>query len=556
MQILGPAIQDLMTPSIQHEARNYRRAATTNDAVAILSETTINRAIEAVEHVVEKDLANRIFARCWRGVYAICDNYMETRDREDLREVIKEELRADDQLRDQVRAELFYCGKFRRDARKNLYGQDIQNELRREFKTAVVNHYYEWHAESIRSELRDADHAKEYVDRVLPGLFQDGRVSQEWVRANMSDAWVRRYARASAPSPPAYYRDIGTYTSDGSIPRSSAPATGRSAGPSRGQKLAFGVDNDDDRHEERCHCRSAKSPHLTYDNAGLSSSPHKEEVRQPGVPLLWSPSKSGCPMTKSHPLADREHHPEHLQGLGELRDGVLGYPLRKPTTMDSDWKRRALPRPHVEDAHGARASNVLVPEATTPSGTKRTRSDDDEERPEERRPAKSPRFNLNRSGLTPADRRHASASPFSTQSSETLLEGRAQTNSLEIRKTDVLAHAVHRPVQSQTLPLSPRDGVPGLPPRKPLLIHQCKKWQARQRRFEEETARTRERGGHRRASNSPSTLEGESDDEGDDTVWDEVDALEESLDVEADEEGEMDNENDIEDEEQMGHEEK
>lgn len=146
--------------------------------------------------------------------------------------------------------------------------------------------------------------------------------------------------------------------------------------------------------------------------------------------------------------------------------------------------------------------------------------------------------------------------PFSTQSSETPLEGRAQTNSLEIRKTDVLAHAVHHPVQSQTLPLSPRDGVPGLPPRKPLLIHQCKKWQARQRRFEEETARTRERGGHRRASNSPSTLEGESDEEGDDTVWDEVDALEESLDVEADEEGEMDNENDIEDEEQMGHEEK
>lgn len=120
-------------------------------------------------------------------------------------------------------------------------------------------------------------------------------------------------------------------------------------------------------------------------------------------------------------------------------------------------------------------------------------------------------------------------------------------NSSETWKTYQRVDGVHHPVQIQTLPLSPTNEVLGLPPRKPLLIHQCKKWQARKWQArecqrEKETARTGERYGHRHASESPSTLAGESDDGGNDAVWDDVDALEESLGGETDEEGSMDNE--------------
>ena len=177
MRLLGPQIRQEVQPDLLHRARDTIRLGTPDTMTDIMSRSTIRRCIRAVNDIVTEDLADELWAKCQEPIYAICDNYMETKDREDIRIAIAQEVR-----------ETHYDD---RNLRKEVWN-NLHDQFQKDFKSMVVNHYYEWNAEHVRRDLYKADSAKDFIERTLPQLVRRGRVSEEYIRENMSEAWCRR----------------------------------------------------------------------------------------------------------------------------------------------------------------------------------------------------------------------------------------------------------------------------------------------------------------------------------------------------------------------------
>ena len=250
MTILGPQIQQILESTIRAQIPRSIRQANHQHPQGSLSSSAAVVVRDAVQDIdsAEQQLTNRVYTICKTSIHRLLNEYMENKDRHDIREIetmnirkelieddgliaqmraaIGDEMKNDPQLRaeafEEVKAQLRNNNVLRQKAVTDLkqdprFRQEARDALHAEFeldfKSMVVNHYYEWTAVGIRDAVRNADQAYHFIDTTLPRMYKNGEVGQDWVRSTMSASWLDDHGSITAPVNP-----ISTYHEAASSP--------------------------------------------------------------------------------------------------------------------------------------------------------------------------------------------------------------------------------------------------------------------------------------------------------------------------------------------------